>query len=373
MKVVVATDKWRGSFGSREAGSALAAGIARARPGAAIEVVEVADGGEGTVAAVLARAADGEGRATRVSGPRGTAVEARWAILLGRRALIETATAVGHALLGAGEREPLLTTTRGVGELVRAALDAGCERIALALGGSATVDGGAGMAQALGFRLLDGRGRELAAGGGALVELDRIDAAGADRRLGSARFEAWCDVTNPLVGASGAARVFGPQKGATPDAVERLERGLTRLAEVVERDLGMSIAALPSAGAAGGLGGAAAGFLGARLVLGAGCLLDAIGFDALVAGADLVVTGEGRFDGVAMPGKLPLAVAERAARRGIPVVLACGEDASGGSGAEGLAAVFSGRDLGRAAGERLVSADLERLGELVARALAPGG
>lgn len=372
MKVVVATDKWRGSFGSREAGAALAAGIARARPGAAIEVVAVADGGEGTVAAVLARAAGGEARVSRVSGPRGAPVEARWAILPGRRALIEIAAAAGHALLAAGERDPLLTTTRGVGEVVRAALDAGCAELALALGGSATVDGGAGLAQALGFRLLDGRGRELAAGGGALAALEHIDAAGADRRLRSARFEAWCDVTNPLVGASGAARVFGPQKGATPEAVERLERGLARLAAVVERDLGVEIAARPSAGAAGGLGGAAAAFLGARLVLGAGRLLDAVRFDALLDGADLVVTGEGRFDGLAMPGKLPLVVAERAARRGIPVALACGEDVSGAAAAAPLL-VLSGRDLGRAAGERLASADLEQLGALAARALVPAG
>lgn len=367
MKVVVATDKWRGSFGSREAGAALAAGLARALPGVSPEVVEVADGGEGTVAAVLARAPRGERRVARVTGPRGAGVEAAWAVLPKGRALIEIAAAAGHALLAPAERDPLVTTTRGVGELVGAALDAGCAEVALALGGSATVDGGAGMARALGFRLVDRAGRELPPGGGALAELDRIDATGADRRLSATCVEAWCDVTNPLVGGAGAARVFGPQKGATPEAVERLEAGLVRLAEVVERDLGVAIAALPSAGAAGGLAGAAAAFLGARLVLGAERLLDAIGFDVLLAGADLVVTGEGRFDGRAMPGKAPLVVAERAMRLGLPVVLACGEDVSGGAAGLGLGAIFSGRDLGRAGGERLSAADLEHIGALAAR------
>lgn len=247
MKVVVASDKWRGSFGSREAGAALARGLARALTGAVVEIVEVADGGEGTVEAVLARASRGERRVTRVTGPRGSAVDAGWAILPAGCALIETAATAGHALLASGERDPLATTTRGVGELVRAALDVGRTEVALALGGSATVDGGAGMAQALGFRLLDRAGHDLPPGGGALGELERIDAAGADPRLSTARFEAWCDVTNPLLGPAGAARVFGPQKGATAEAVERLEAGLARFAEVAERDLGVAIAGVSSA------------------------------------------------------------------------------------------------------------------------------
>lgn len=365
-RVVVASDKWRGSFSSRSAGNAIATGLARALPGRAVEIVEVADGGEGTVDAVLARAARGERRVARVAGPRRVSVDAAWASFDERRALIESAAACGHALLAPAERDPLLTTTRGVGELARAALDAGAAEIALALGGSATVDGGAGMAQALGFRLVDRAGRDLAPGGGALVDLDRIETEGTDPRLRAAAFEAWCDVTNPLVGARGAARVFGPQKGAGPEAVERLEAGLARLAEVVVRDLGVSIATLPSAGAAGGLGGAAMAFLGARLALGAERVLDAIGFDALLDDTDLVVTGEGRFDGLAMPGKLPLVVAARAARRGIRTVLVCGEDVSGGAGVAGLAAIFSGRDLEREPDGELTSADLAVLGERVA-------
>ncbi|MFN7954445.1 MAG: glycerate kinase [bacterium] len=363
MRLVVATDKWRGAFSSREAGAALASGVRGAAPDAEVSVVEVADGGEGTLDAVLARVA-GERRRACVADPLGRAVEAPWAVLADGTALIESAAAIGHALLAPGERDPLRASSRGVGELVRAALDGGCERLWLALGGSVTVDGGAGFAQALGFRLLDRRGREIDPGGGALVEVAAIDSAARDSRLAGLRVDAWCDVGNPLVGERGAARVFGPQKGAGPEAVERLEEGLARFGAVIQRELGVRVLDVESAGAAGGLGAAALAFAGARLELGATCVLDAISFEPLVTGVDLVVTGEGRFDGSTMPGKLPLVVATRAAKLGIPTILACGEDVSGGTGHGAVVHVLSGSDLKRASGARLSAVDLAALGAL---------
>ncbi len=369
--MVVATDKWRGSFSSAAAGGAIAAGLAGSVRRATLEVVDVADGGEGTLEAVLARK-PGERRQARVADPLGRLVDVPWAILGDGTALLESAAVIGHARLGPGERDPLRATTRGVGELVRAALDAGCPRLALALGGSATVDGGAGFAEALGARIVDARGRDLAPGGGALADVAAIDGAGLDSRLAAVPMEAWCDVRNPLVGGDGAARVFGPQKGAGPKDIERLEVGLIRFADVIARDLGVRVHELACGGAAGGLGAAAFAFGGAALVLGAERVLDAIQFDHILDGADLVVTGEGRFDGEAMPGKIAPTVAERASRRGIPAIVVCGEDASGGRVGDGVVRVLSGAVLGRAVGDRLSAADLSALGDLAARSISRG-
>jgi len=366
--IVVATDKWRGSWSSAEAGAAIGDGVRRARPEAVVEVVAVADGGEGTIDALLGppRVSPPAGAArigARVTGPSGAPVDAEWAQFDADRGLIEIARAAGHALLLPRERDPLKTTTRGVGELVSTALDRGCASLTLALGGSATVDGGAGFAQALGFRLLDTRGREIAPGGGALLGLHAIEADHVDARLGSVRFEAWCDVRNPLLGPNGAARVFAPQKGADAVAVEQLERGLEVLARVIERDLGKRVADLESGGAAGGLGAAAAAFVNAALEPGAERVLKAVDFDSRLDRAALVITGEGRFDGASMPGKLVSAVADRAAARGIPVVLICGRDARVDPSDRGsFAAVLSGEELVRSGGELLSREDLSRLG-----------
>ncbi len=369
--MVVATDKWRGSFSSVAAGKAIATGLARTLRRASIEIVDVADGGEGTLEAVLARE-PGERRTARVADPLGRVVDVPWALLGDGTALLESATAIGHARLGPEERRPPRTSTRGVGDLVRAALDAGCSRMALALGGSVTVDGGAGFAQALGARIVDAGGGDVAPGGGALVDVAAIDVSGLDSRLAAVRMEAWCDVRNPLVGLEGAARVFGPQKGAGPSDVERLEGGLIRFADAIERDLGVRVHDLACGGAAGGLGAAALAFAGAALVLGAERVLDAIDFDHVLEGADLVVTGEGRFDGEAMQGKIAPTVAERASRRGIPAIVVCGEDASGGRVGDGVVRVVSGVGLGRAVGDHLSATDLSALGDLAGRSISRG-
>lgn len=364
MKVLVASDKWRGSFGSAQAGLAIAAGVHAAFPRADVQVMPLADGGEGTLD-VLVGAGGGGRLQAEAAGPLGAARTATWARLADGRAVIESAQAAGLALVPEAARDPLRATSRGVGDLLRAALDAGCTAIVLALGGTATVDGGAGLARALGFRLLDAKGDPLPEGGGALVDLASIDASAADPRLQKAEIEAWCDVTNPLLGPRGAARTYAPQKGADPDAVERLERGLARLAQVAGRDLGAEVADLPGAGAAGGLGAGAAAFLGARLVSGAGRVLEAVGFDRHLVGADLVITGEGRYDPDAMPGKLPDVVLARAAARGVRAAILCGDLAAEAGSAP--VPTYSRRDLIDNRGWDLGPRDLAELAEVLAR------
>lgn len=356
MRVLVASDKWRGSFTSAAAGEALAAGVRRARPEADVRILPVADGGEGTLDVVLA-ASGGSRRETPAADPLGRTIPAAWGILEGGRALVESAAAVGLDRLREEERDPLATSSRGVGDLVRAALDAGCRDVVLALGGSATVDAGAGMARALGYRLLDDGGEPLGEGGGALADLASIDPSEVDRRLHGLTVEAWCDVVSPL---PGAARVFGPQKGADEEEVEKLERGLARFLEVAARDLGADgIGGLPGAGAAGGLGAGAAAFLGARLASGPGRVLEAIGIEGALQGIDLVLTGEGRYEPETMPGKLPDVVLARAAARGIPAAVICGEAGEGATG--GAVPVLSRTDLIDNRGWELGPADLAEL------------
>jgi glycerate kinase len=236
-------------------------------------------------------------------------------------AVVELATAAGLGLLD--RPAPMTATTRGVGELVRHALDAGAERIVLGLGGSATTDGGAGMLQALGLRLLDARGEQLAPGGAALAALDRIDATGLDARLARADLVVASDVDNPLTGPAGAAHVFGPQKGASAEEVARLDAALARFAAVLARDLGADIATTPGAGAAGGTAAGALA-IGARLVSGAALVCDLVGLSAALAGASLVVTGEGALDEQTLRGKAPAEVAQRARAAGVPCLAVAG-------------------------------------------------
>jgi glycerate kinase len=365
MRIVVASDKWKGTLTAAEACAAIAEGVRRAFPQAEVVILPLADGGEGTLAAVTG-AVGGEMQEASVCGPRGGTVLARWARLPDGRALLETAAAIGLALLPPARRDPLRATSRGAGDLVRAALDSGCDDIVLTLGGSATVDGGTGLARSLGFRFLDASGADLPDDGEGLTGLARIDPTQADPRIASLQVEAWCDVANVLLGPRGAARTFAPQKGAGPDAVEKLEEGLARLAERIERDLGRDVALLPGAGAAGGLGAGAAAFLGARPVSGAGRVLEAVGFPAALAGADLVITGEGRYDADANPGKLPDAVLARAAARGVPAALLCGEIAAGQAPPPGVPA-WSGRDLIDNRGTDLGAADIMDLAEQLVR------
>jgi glycerate 2-kinase len=303
----------------------------------------VADGGEGTVEAMVDAT---KGRVVRVSvtGPLGEPVEAFYGLTGdGQTAVIEMAAASGLMLLEPARRNPLQTNTYGVGELIRAALDQGARTFILGIGGSASNDGGVGMLQALGVRLLDSAGDDLGFGGGALEHLDRIDVTGLDPRLKDCQIEVACDVNNPLIGPKGASAIFGPQKGATPEMVRQLDANLAHYARLIERDLGISVAELPGGGAAGGLGAAMFAFLGADLRPGIDIVTTAVGLDSVVADADLVITGEGRIDSQPIHGKTPIGVAQVAKRHGKPVVGTAGGLSAdvGVVHAHGLDAVFS--------------------------------
>ncbi|WP_436775497.1 glycerate kinase [Yinghuangia sp. YIM S09857] len=320
--IVVAPDKFKGTLTAAEAAGHIADGILRVLPGADVRRLPVADGGDGTVDAAVA--AGFRRVRTRVAGPTGQAVDASFAVR-GTTAVVELAEASGLVLLPAGEPAPLTASSYGVGQLIAEAVRVGAHRVVLGLGGSACTDGGAGMVQALGGRLLDAHGVELPPGGAALRSLDRIDAAGLPRRYADTEVVIASDVDNPLLGPKGAAAVYGPQKGATPDDVRVLEAGLTCWAEVVRRDVPTGAeSASPGAGAAGGVGFGALAFLGATLRPGIELLLDLLEFETVVAGAALVVTGEGRLDPQTLHGKAPAGVATAAARAGVPVVAVCG-------------------------------------------------
>ena len=324
-KVLVAPASFKGSLSALEAGEAIRRGFARAIPLAVVRVVPLADGGEGTVEA-LCRAVGGQMRTATVTGPLGSeTVQARWAILSGGAAVIEMAQASGLPLVKPERRDPMATTTAGTGELIREALAAGCRSVLVGLGGSATVDGGLGAMRALGAGFLDEQGRPVPPGGRGLLHLHRIDPTGLDPRLSGVSFTVQADVDNPLTGPDGAARVFGPQKGADPDAVVALDRGLANLARVAARDLGSpNLATLPGGGAAGGLGLALVAFLGARIVSGIDYVMEATGLAEQMAWADIVVTGEGQLDGQSRRGKACSGVARLAGAVGRPVVAIVG-------------------------------------------------
>ncbi len=333
MRFLVAPDSFKGSLTAAEAARVMARGLRTVFPDAEILELPVADGGEGTVDALLA-ATGGTSRCTRVRGPLGDPVEAVWGVLGdGRTAVIEAAAASGLGLVPEGCRDPRRASTFGTGELVKAALDAGFRRILLGLGGSGTNDGGAGFARALGARLLDAEGRDLPEGGAALARLARVDASGLDPRLRATELLVASDVDSPLCGPRGATAVFGPQKGLAPEGVKELDAALSNLARIVSRDTGREVADLPGAGAAGGLGAGLLWFTRAQLRPGVELLLEASAFEARLRGVDLVFTGEGRTDVQTALGKAPLGVAAAARRHGIPVVCLSG---SLGEGAENL-------------------------------------
>jgi len=321
MRIVVAPDKFAGTLTAEQAARAIEAGLLRARPDAEVVRVPVGDGGAGTLAAVLA--AGFERVPLSVTGPTGEPVAAAIAVR-GDEAFVEMAEASGLARLPGGVFDPLGASTYGTGELVRAALDRGARRIVLGIGGSATSDGGAGMAAALGVRFLDADGAPLPPGGAALLRLASIDAAGLDPRVAAVKVTLASDVDNPLVGPDGAAAVYGPQKGAGPDQVLLLDSALRRYARVLAAELGLDLAATPGAGAAGGLGAGAIAFLGSRVRPGIELVLDLVGFGAALAGAGLVVTGEGKLDAQSLRGKAPLGVARAATAEGVPVVALAG-------------------------------------------------
>jgi glycerate kinase len=321
MRIVIAPNAFKGSLSALDAAEAIAEGVRAAASDADLVLVPIADGGDGTVDALVA-ATHGERRTLRVRGPLGDPVDAEYGVIdAGSTAVIEMAKAAGLALLPPVKRDPRITTTYGVGELLQHAYDAGARHFIVGIGGSATNDGGAGMAQALGYHLLDENGHELPPGGLALKRLARIDVGGVHAKWKAAEVDVACDVTNPLTGPNGASAVYGPQKGATPEMVGELDAALKRFAEVIRRDLGVDVEQLPGAGAAGGLGAGLVAFTGARLRPGAEMVMEALRLDERLVGAQLVITGEGRLDSqTARFGKGPAAVAKHARRAAIPVV-----------------------------------------------------
>jgi glycerate kinase len=391
MKVVVAPQALKGSLEAAEVGRAIAAGVHAVAPEAEVVVLPVADGGEGTVAALVA-ATGGRFVTVPATGPLGAPVAARFGLLgkadlspgpspvgggepasplpdrqedEGITAVIEMAAASGLPLVPPARRNPRVATTHGTGELICAALEAGARRILVGIGGSATNDGGAGMAQALGARLLDADGRDLPPGGAALARLARIDVSGLDPRLAAVEVIAACDVTNPLCGPRGASAVYGPQKGATPAMVAELDAALAHYAVALRRDLGDEVAEVPGAGAAGGLGAGLLAFLHAQLQPGAAMVLEALDFERVLAGAALVFTAEGRLDEQTAYGKAVGAVAAAAQRHGVPVIVLAGGLAPGYDAlyARGVSAVVPLPD-----GPLTLDEGMARAGELVTAA-----
>ena len=343
MKVVIAPQSFKGSISALDAAKAMEEGVRRVLPDVETVLVPVADGGDGTLE-TLVEATNGEIRSATVTGPIGKPVKAEWGALGdGETAMIEMARTSGLALLSLDERDPLRATTYGLGEVIREALDAGFRSFIVGIGGSATNDAGAGMAQALGVCLLDEAGNDLPPGGAALADLHRIDTSGLDERAVEAQFSVACDVSNPLTGPEGASAVYGPQKGATPQIVTQLDVALKNFAGVVERDIGTSINDVPGSGAAGGLGGGMMAFLDGSLRAGVDIVLDQVGLDEKLEGADLVITGEGQLDFQTVYNKAPIGVAWRARERGIPVVAISGSLGQGFEDvhAEGIDAVAS--------------------------------
>ena len=324
MKIVIAPQEFKESLRGIEIARAMSDGVARVWPDAETLLVPVADGGDGTLQS-LVDASDGEVMTATVNDPLARPIKAVWGALGdGRTAVIEMARSSGLALLKPEERDPLITTTYGVGQLISLALDAGYRHLIIGIGGSATNDGGAGMAQALGAALLDADGNELASGGGALANLNRIDVSGVDSRLSDTKIDVACDVNNPLCGETGASAIFGPQKGADTETVAYLDNALRRYGSLLQRDIGRDVMEVPGAGAAGGLGAGLMAFTDAQLRPGADIVIDALDLDAKLEGASLVIVGEGQTDRSTIFHKAPVAVAQKAKSAGIPVIAISG-------------------------------------------------
>jgi glycerate kinase len=368
MKIVVAPDKFKGSLPATQVAAAIAAGLHAGRPGAEVVTIPVADGGEGTVDAAVA--AGFERVPVTAAGPAGDPVRASYA-RRGEVAVVELAGVCGLARLPGGRPAPLTASSFGAGEVLRAALEAGGQRIILGVGGSASTDGGAGLLQALGARVLDTCGEPVRPGGAGLREVAALDLTGLHRALYPAEIILAADVDNPLTGPDGAAEVYGPQKGASPAEVAALDAGLRRWAAVVAAAVGRDWSRTPGAGAAGGVGFAALAVLGATRRPGIELVLDLAGFETALDGADLVITGEGSLDAQSLAGKTPVGVARAAARRGIAVVAVAGRSTlrEAELAAAGIAAVYPLTDLEpdlercRAEADRL----LRRTGQMIAR------
>jgi glycerate kinase len=325
MKIVVAPQSFKGNLSACEVAKAIAIGISRVMADAEVITLPMADGGEGTLEA-LVQATHGQVITSQVTGPLGEKVHTEWGVLGdGTTAVIEMAAVCGLSLVSKDKLDPRFTTTYGVGELITIALDSGYKKLIICIGGSATNDGGAGMAQALGVKLLDKNGNELTQGGAALSSLDRIDISALDKRLANIQTTVACDVANPLCGEDGASKVYGPQKGATGKMCQQLDEALYTYAMMIKRDLGIDVINLPGSGAAGGIGAGLIAFLGAELSTGVKIVSRAVKLADHLKDASLVFTGEGRLDGQTLFGKTVAGVAEEAKILGIPVIAIVGE------------------------------------------------
>jgi glycerate 2-kinase len=328
MKVVIATDSFKGCCTSMEAASAFEKGILNASPDAQIIKIPVADGGEGTVDAVVS-GVGGKLHLVEATDPIGRRVSAQYGIIPNGIAVIEMAAASGLPLVPKEKRDPKYTTTFGTGEMIRDALDQGCRKIFIGIGGSATNDGGIGMAQALGVSFTDKNGKELGFGAGDIGSLAHIDISRLDARLSECEIVALCDVTNPLCGKTGATYIYGPQKGVKPEELSVLDSNLKHYASVILDQLGKDIADIPGAGAAGGLGAGLMTFCNARLKPGIETVLTLVGLETHLEDSDLVITGEGRIDGQSIFGKVPVGVARAAKKYNVPVIAIAGSIGDG--------------------------------------------
>lgn len=340
-KIIISPDSFKGTMSSIEVCNIIEIAIKNINPEIKVHKIPAADGGEGTVDAFLT-AVGGERIYCTVKDPLNRDIESFYGILPNGTAVIEMAAASGLTLIE-GKENPLAATTYGTGQLILNALDKGCKSIIIGIGGSATVDGGIGAVSALGTRFLNREGNEVSLNGSGLCNIEYIDLSGLDTRIKNCDITVACDVTNPLYGTDGAAYVFGPQKGADEAMVKQLDEGLSHYADIIKRQFGIDVQKVTGAGAAGGLGAALNVFLGAEIKPGIGTLIDAVGFDNVLKDADLVITGEGRIDGQSLKGKVPVGIAERAAKYGVPVVAVVGDIGDGMEEVykQGITAVFS--------------------------------
>ncbi|MEG9883922.1 MAG: glycerate kinase [Hyphomicrobiales bacterium] len=373
MNIVICPDSFKESLGAGDVARAIECGFRRILPQASYRRVPMADGGEGTVGCVV-ECLGGEIVTASVADPWRRPVEAAYGLAHGgKTAIIEMAAASGLERLESHERNPCKTSSHGTGQLILAALDRGVERIILGLGGSATNDGGAGMARALGARFTDENGHELAGGGGALGKLAHVDLSGLDQRLSRIRFDVACDVDNPLCGAQGASAVFGPQKGADPRMVAELDANLRHYAQVIEKATGRDVADRPGAGAAGGVGAMLMALFDVTLRAGVEIVMEAVELPRALAEADLVLTGEGRIDGQTICGKTPIGVARAAKRHDVPVIGLAGAIADDGGKVvdHGIDAIFSVTPRVMELDEALEKTEghIERTAEQIARLL----
>tara|TARA_B100001123_G_scaffold177046_1_gene202979 strand:- start:435 stop:1604 length:1170 start_codon:yes stop_codon:yes gene_type:complete len=320
MKIVIAPDSYKGSIYAPDAAKAMAEGVLRVLPNADIDIVPIADGGDGTLE-TLVEISSGQIETLEVTGPLGNPIHAEWGAMGDKTtAVIEMARTSGLALVPTDQRNPLIATTFGLGEIISKALDSGFRNFIIGIGGSATNDAGAGMAQALGIKLLDSYGNNIEFGGAELLKLHSIDFSNVDPRIQESSFEVACDVNNPLTGPNGASAVYGPQKGANQKMISLLDKALLNFAKIVVRDLGKNIKDVPGSGAAGGLGGGIMAFLGGNLRPGVDIILDKVNLNNHLEGADLIVTGEGCMDFQTVFNKAPIGVANMARPLGIPVI-----------------------------------------------------